>query len=190
MYDPLPPLDSINIYEKPTLNAPSRLLPDASPLSMFFQSLLPNFNVQGGRFVAPEAVAGAEHAAPHNADANQAAGIEWDANIAHDQVLMDELRLIDDLDNGMSSASQIEQLFLTEIRSIFLFIDVFFSFSFEAAANNELNQPFIELRNSLTSVVDAMRDFLSNIRVPEMPNDADVDENESTDDGANDDYLT
>lgn len=58
-----------------------------------------------------------------------------------------------------------------------------------AAANNELNQPFIELRNSLTSVVDAMRDFLSNIRVPEMPNDADVDDN-STDDGANDDYLT
>lgn len=55
-----------------------------------------------------------------------------------------------------------------------------------------LNQPLLELRNSLTSVVDAMRDFLSNIRVPEMPNDAeaDVDENESTDDGANDDYLT
>lgn len=58
-----------------------------------------------------------------------------------------------------------------------------------AAANNELNQPFIELRNSLTSVVDAMRDFLSNIRVPELPNDADVDE-ESTDEGGNDDYLT
>lgn len=65
-----------------------------------------------------------------------------------------------------------------------------FWYIFIAAANNELNQPFIELRNSLTSVVDAMRDFLSNIRVPELPNDADVDENESTDDGANDDYLT
>lgn len=38
-----------------------------------------------------------------------------------------------------------------------------------------------------------MRDFLSNIRVPELPNqlnDGDVDENDSTDDGANDDYLT
>lgn len=58
-------------------------------------------------------------------------------------------------------------------------------------AANELNhQPLIELRNSLTSVVDAMRDFLSNIRVPELPNDADVDENESTDDGNNDNYLT
>lgn len=51
-------------------------------------------------------------------------------------------------------------------------------------------QPFLDLRNSLTSVVDAMRDFLTNIRVPELPNDADVDENESTDDGRNDDYLT
>lgn len=59
-----------------------------------------------------------------------------------------------------------------------------------AAVNNELNQPFIELRNSLTSVVDAMRDFLSNIRVPELPNDADADDNESTDDDANDEYLT
>lgn len=51
-------------------------------------------------------------------------------------------------------------------------------------------QPFEELRNSLNSVVDAMREFLTNIRVPELPNDADVDENESTDDGAHDDYLT
>lgn len=101
MYDPLPPLDSINIYERPTLTAPSRLLPDASPLSMFFQSLLPNFNVQGGRFVAPEAAAGAERAAPLNAEANQGAGIEWDANVAHDQALMDELRLIDELDHGL-----------------------------------------------------------------------------------------
>lgn len=66
----------------------------------------------------------------------------------------------------------------------------FILFFAAAATNNELNQPFIELRNSLTSVVDAMRDFLSNIRVPEMPNDADVDENESTDDDANDNYLT
>lgn len=35
----------------------SRPLPDASPFSMFFQSLLPNFNVQGVR--AADADAGA-----------------------------------------------------------------------------------------------------------------------------------
>ena len=50
-------------------------------------------------------------------------------------------------------------------------------------------QNFVELRNSLNSIVDAMRDFLTNIRVAERPNDADVDENESSDDEPND-YLT
>ncbi|XP_031632722.1 transcription factor 25 [Contarinia nasturtii] len=154
MYDPLPPLDSINIYAKPTMTTQSRLLPDASPLSMFFQSILPNFNVQGGRFVAPANRDGAGNAAQ-----NQDPAVAWDENVAHDQQLMDELRLMGEIDNAA------------------------------AVANNELNQPFIELRNSLTSVVDAMRDFLSNIRVPELPNDADVDENESTDEDAND-YLT
>lgn len=50
-------------------------------------------------------------------------------------------------------------------------------------------QSFVELRNSLNSIVDAMRDFLTNIRVPERPNDADIDENESSEDEPND-YLT
>lgn len=52
MYDPLPPLDSINIYKRPVLKQTSRTLSDASPFSMFFQSLLPNFNVQEGGFPA------------------------------------------------------------------------------------------------------------------------------------------
>lgn len=51
-------------------------------------------------------------------------------------------------------------------------------------------QSFVDLRNSLSSIVDAMRDFLTNIRVPERPNDADVDENESSDDDDANDYLT
>lgn len=100
MYDPLPPPDTINIYERPTLSAPSRLLPDASPLSMFFQSLLPNFNVQGGRFVAPAAMAAAGRGARNNVEPNQDAAAEWDEN-ARDQALMDELRLIDEIDNGV-----------------------------------------------------------------------------------------
>lgn len=59
MYDPLPPVDSINIYNRPNMTAaPARTLMDASPLSMFFQSLLPNFNV------ANVAAAAAAPAAP------------------------------------------------------------------------------------------------------------------------------
>lgn len=52
----------------------------------------------------------------------------------------------------------------------------------------DLNQPFDELRNSLVSVVDAMHNFLTNIRLPDR-NDGDVDENETSDDEPND-YLT
>lgn len=66
---------------------------------------------------------------------------------------------------------------------------VIFVFSIDAE-DGDVNQPFLELRNSLTSVVDAMRNFLTTIRVPELGNEADEDENESTDDGAHDDYLT
>lgn len=71
MYDPLPPLDSINIYKRPVLKQTSRTLSDASPFSMFFQSLLPNFNVQEGGFpadaqgVAANAAVGNE-AGPNN----------------------------------------------------------------------------------------------------------------------------
>ncbi len=47
----------------------------------------------------------------------------------------------------------------------------------------------MDFRASVNSIVDAMRNFISDIRVPERPNDADVDENESSDDEPND-YLT
>jgi len=56
-----------------------------------------------------------------------------------------------------------------------------------AAAPNQ--QTFMDFRASVNSIVDAMRNFISDIRVPERPNDADVDENESSEDEPND-YLT
>lgn len=116
MYDPLPPFDSINIYERPTMTTPSNSLPDASPFSMFFQSLLPNFNVVPDR--RPNAVAlaaanqAAAAAAAPNADRqNEGAGggdgaaaggnanvAEWDANVAEWDA--HELRLYDEIDNG------------------------------------------------------------------------------------------
>uniref|UniRef100_A0A1L8DI15 Putative transcription factor 25 n=1 Tax=Nyssomyia neivai TaxID=330878 RepID=A0A1L8DI15_9DIPT len=128
MYDPLPPLDSINIYSRPIFTSQnSEHLQNSSPFSMFFQSLLPSFTVNQ----APGANRGAVAQQP---DAPQPLGED------------DEVGA-----QGFQSVT--------------------------------------EFRNSLNSVVDALRDFLTNIRVPERPNDADVDENESTDDEAND-YLT
>lgn len=90
MYDPLPPHDTLNIYERPTLPSASRLFPDTNPLSMFFQSLLPNFNVENTRFVAPEELA--VDGAGRNDD-NQRAAI-------NDDVLINEMRLIDAINNG------------------------------------------------------------------------------------------
>lgn len=103
MYDPLPPLDTINIYERPTLATASRLLPDASPLAMFFQSLLPNFNVQGTRFVAPEALAGDQGVEQDRAVAAAAVAVAAAAvgeeNPGNEDFL-DELRLIDAINDG------------------------------------------------------------------------------------------
>lgn len=48
-----------------------------------------------------------------------------------------------------------------------------------------------DLRRSVASLVGAMRDLLSNIRIPDVPNDADVDENdESDEEDEHNNYLT
>uniref|UniRef100_A0A1B0CVA6 Transcription factor 25 n=2 Tax=Lutzomyia longipalpis TaxID=7200 RepID=A0A1B0CVA6_LUTLO len=134
MYDPLPPLDSINIYSRPIFTPTNSVqLQNSSPFSMFFQSLLPSFSVN--------------QAAPGGGGGNRAAVAPLAADAQ--QALEDD----------------------------------------DGAAGAQGFQSYTEFRNSLNSVVDALRDFLTNIRVPERPNDADVDENESTDDEAND-YLT
>jgi len=130
MYDPLPPIDTINIYTRP--NMPSSVLQSRSPFSMFFQSLLPNFNIQ--EFAAPVAM-------------NEDGANQGNENNAVD------------------------------------------AFDGEAAGAAPNQQTFMDFRASVNSIVDAMRNFISDIRVPERPNDADVDENESSDDEPND-YLT
>lgn len=99
-YDPLPPLDSIDTYERPKMRTPSRQLPDASPFSMFFQSLLPNFNVQ------PDHLTGEAAALMADAMIDEAAGgadpppppadaVNW--NNIHNQI-DEELRLMDNMD--------------------------------------------------------------------------------------------
>lgn len=108
MYDPLPPSDSINIYERPTMATTSNSLPDASPFSMFFQSLLPNFNVMPERRPNAMALAAANQAAAAaapNVDHQNEGGAagnanvaEWDANVAEWDA--HELRFYDEIDNG------------------------------------------------------------------------------------------
>ncbi|XP_058829900.1 ribosome quality control complex subunit TCF25 [Topomyia yanbarensis] len=130
MYDPLPPLDSINIYKRPTISPTARTMINASPFSMFFQSLLPSFSLQQQQQQQPGQVANRNREAMEGpAVAGAAAG---DGAIA-----------------GLQAYT-----------------------------------------NSLNSIVDAMRDFLSDIRVLERPNDADVDDDGSTDEDEQNNYLT
>ncbi|XP_017781090.1 PREDICTED: transcription factor 25 [Nicrophorus vespilloides] len=115
-FDPLPPLDSINIYTKS--KKPRTGNTQSSPLSMLFRSLLPNFNANDIPVDLLEEEDGAR-ALPE-----------------------DEPRLDEDL------------------------------------------------RNRVTSLVGAVRDLLSNIRLPDVPVDADVDENDDSDDDEQNNYLT
>lgn len=106
-YDPLPPLDSINLYTRPRQ---PRLYEHSNAFTMFFRSILPNFNMD-----APVVPA------------------------------VDGLQLMNDVGGGREAEGA-------------------------AAAR-------VDLTRSVTSLLDAMRDLLSNINYqPDVPNDADVDE--------------
>lgn len=52
------------------------------------------------------------------------------------------------------------------------------------------DQQDVTLRHSVTSLVSAMRDLLNNIRLPDVPNDADVDDNDDSDEDDQNNYLT
>lgn len=136
-FDPLPPVDSINIYEKPKAANNQNLLAraQANGFQLFFQSLLPSFGLPSQ---PPQDAAQAMAAAA----AQRADQIEDDGN--------------------------------------------------EAAGGHahEVPNPLPDLRISLNSIVDAMRDFLSDIRVMERnPNEEADLESSSSDNDAND-YLT
>lgn len=125
-FDPLPPIDSINIYERPkhaSQNALARS--QANGFQLFFQSLLPSFGLPA---VNPQQAAAAH-----------------------------EIGVQEELDEAAGHA-------------------------------HEVPNPLPDLRISLNSIVDAMRDFLSDIRAVERnPNEeADL---ESSSDNEND-YLT
>lgn len=140
MYDPLPPLDSVNIYTRPTISPTTRTMINASPFSMFFQSLLPSFSLQQPGGVGQQLQQRNREAGEGPANAAAAAGaVGAGAGAAGDGAIA-----------GLQAYT-----------------------------------------NSLNSIVDAMRDFLSDIRVLERPNDADVDDDDGTEDeDEQNNYLT
>lgn len=137
MYDPLPPLDSVNIYTRLTMTSTGPRQSN-DPLHLFFQSLLPSFSAQ-----------------PQPAQAAPAAQ-QQQANV-----------VAPDVQQAGAAAA--------------------------AAAGGGADRDLMNLQaysSTLNTIVDAMREFLSGIRALERPNDADVDEAESTDEDQPNDYLT
>lgn len=123
-FDPLPPLDSMNIYEKPKAANAQQLARSANGLQLFFQSLLPSFNLQQQ---------------PQDAAQQMAVAAQLD-----------------------EAAGGVEEVVGEQ-------------------AEGEGAIPYAELRHSLNSIVDAMRDFLSDIRVMERnPNEDGEDEDSSS----------
>jgi hypothetical protein len=135
-YDPLPPLDSINTYTRPKVTQSSRLL-QGSAVSMFFQSLLPSFNMQTPQVQQPQ-----PNRAPEAADEGN---------------------------NARGGGGGIALIPMPEN---------------EGAVGGDAMDLQAEYRNTLNSIVEAMRNFLSDIR----RNDGDL-ENDSSDDDPNN-YLT
>uniref|UniRef100_A0A2M4BEU1 Putative transcription factor 25 n=1 Tax=Anopheles marajoara TaxID=58244 RepID=A0A2M4BEU1_9DIPT len=156
MYDPLPPLDAINIYSRPTMPASDVQLSNHT-LYLFLQSLLPSFRAQQTARPqhAPPADAPAAAAAP--APAAAAAAAAAPVNVAPQQPA-------GELVAGPAAA--------------------------EPGTDDAATQRQEAYSSWMYSVVGAMREFVSGIRSLERPNDADVDEAESTEEGEPNDYLT
>lgn len=107
-FDPLPPVDSINLYTRPQR---TRAHENSNAFSIFFRSILPTFNMNDPAREFAQPVDG-EDAAEGGANA----------------------------ENGLTSS--------------------------------------VDLHRSVTSLLDAMRDLLNNIRFPDVPQDGDADDDD------------
>ncbi|XP_017137176.1 transcription factor 25 [Drosophila miranda] len=112
-YDPLPPPDSVNCYQRKSSSSSSPTNNPSNSVSMFFQSLLPSFNIAAVQQQA------------------QVAGVGAAAALAPAE--------------AAAAAAVAEQL--------------------ARPANGEAEE--VGLQQSLTLMMDAMRDFLQNFRVAE-----------------------
>ncbi|KAI5701460.1 hypothetical protein M8J75_009781 [Diaphorina citri] len=115
-FDPLPPLDSVNLYTRPSTNRIS-VIDNPHTLSIFFRSFMPTFNVAQEAAALPDVIQPGIEAG--------GGGNEGDVAGA----------------GGVASAS-------------------------------------VDLRRSVNSLIDAMRDLLSNIHMPDVQDDGDVEDEE------------
>ncbi|XP_055912439.1 transcription factor 25 isoform X1 [Eupeodes corollae] len=164
LYDPLPPLESINFYERKSSSS-SPTTENNRSISMFFQSLLPTFNLRAQQnaagaagAVAAGGIVGGGIGLPVAAAALPAPAAAVDDEVAQVDRHLEELNM--NLENAAAEND---------------------------AAEAEVNASYRELTRSLTSVVDAMRDYLSSFHITETQSqNADVEENGSSEEDTSD----
>ncbi|KAL1456324.1 hypothetical protein WDU94_001063 [Cyamophila willieti] len=116
-FDPLPPLDSVNLYSRPNTSRIG-VIDNPHTLSIFFRSFMPTFNVNQAAQEAAVALPDVLQGGGADGGAAEGGGV-----------------------GGVASAS-------------------------------------VDLRRSVNSLIDAMRDLLSNIHMPDVQDDGDVEDEE------------
>lgn len=164
LYDPLPPLESINFYERKSSSS-SPTTENNRSISMFFQSILPTFNVRGQQNAAGAGGAAAAGGVGGIIGGGIGLPVPAAAMPAPEEAVEDEVAQVDrhlqELNMNLENAAA------------------------EGAA--EVNASYRELTRSLTSVVDAMRDYLSSFHITETQSqNADVEENGSSEEDTSD----
>ncbi|XP_061386738.1 ribosome quality control complex subunit TCF25 [Musca vetustissima] len=133
MYDPLPPLDSVNFYERKSSSSSPTTASNRS-VSMFFQSLLPTFNLQNAAAAANAADAQQQQQQQVVANVEQAA-----ARVAA-QVPADAANEVAEVDRHLQALNM--------------------NLDNAAAGTGE----GAVLRQSFTDIVLAMREFIQSVR--------------------------
>ncbi|XP_062133404.1 ribosome quality control complex subunit TCF25 [Drosophila sulfurigaster albostrigata] len=119
-YDPLPPADTVNCYQRKSSSSSSPTTNTNSSVSMFFQSLLPSFNLNN--------IAAQQQQQQQQPQQQQAGGVAGEENIDAADIVAQQRRL------AQVAQGQAEET---------------------------------GLQQSLTLMMDAMRDFLHNFRTAE-----------------------
>ncbi|XP_067644356.1 ribosome quality control complex subunit TCF25 [Eurosta solidaginis] len=167
MYDPLPPLDSVNCYERKSSSSSPTTGTNRSVL-MFFESLMPSFNViNRGR----EQQAGQQQQ-QQNAHAD-GGGIPRDNALPAPQVAPPP-------HNEDDEVAQVDR----QLQALNANLEN--AAADDATGDTESAASYRELTQSLTNIVDAMRDFLQNFRIVEPIQAADGDENGSSEEDTSD----
>uniref|UniRef100_A0A1A9UJA2 Transcription factor 25 n=1 Tax=Glossina austeni TaxID=7395 RepID=A0A1A9UJA2_GLOAU len=155
-YDPLPPLDSVNFYERKSSSSSPTTATNRS-VSMFFQSLLPSFNLAN---TPPQQ----QPNAPADV-VEQAAGRVGavGAAVAVEDEFAEVDRHLQALNMNLEHAA---------VEGV--------------AEGTEAGASYREITQSLTNIVEAMRDFLQNFRIAEHMQPGENDENGTTEEDTSD----